>query len=238
MVAIKKRVQQESEKLQDDFIDGYLFGEDKLDTNSMQKIVIDSSKDTKEPFKSIPESQEIKLDPKKYILSKTDTKGIIEYGNEYFVEISGYSEEELIGKPHNIIRHPDMPKIVFKLLWQRIKNREDITAVVKNLAKDGRYYWVMTEFDIKVDKITDEITGYFAYRRAAPQKAIDAVVPLYKKLVDIEKVSGMEGSGKYLTALLESKNMTYDQFINEITGKNSGIMKLWFKAMKKFFSGK
>ena len=157
MVAIKKRVQQESEKLQDDFIDGYLFGEDKLDTNSMQKIVIDSSKDTKEPFKSIPESQEIKLDPKKYILSKTDTKGIIEYGNEYFVEISGYSEEELIGKPHNIIRHPDMPKIVFKLLWQRIKNREDITAVVKNLAKDGRYYWVMTEFDIKVDKITDGV---------------------------------------------------------------------------------
>jgi len=239
MVAIKKRAQQESEKLQDDFVEGFLFGEEKSETKSVQKIVIDSSTNAKEPVSNNrAESQEITLDPKKYILSKTDTKGVIEYGNEYFVEISGYSEEELIGKPHNIIRHPDMPKIVFKLLWQRIKNKEDITAIVKNRAKDGRYYWVMTEFDIKVDKVTDEITGYFAYRRAAPRKAIEAVIPLYKKLIDIEKVSGMDGSGKYLTALLESKNMTYDQFINEITGKNSGLMKLWFTAMKKFFSGK
>jgi PAS domain S-box-containing protein len=237
MVAVKKRVQEENKKVKDDFVDGFLFSEEKKveDDKSIQKIVIDSSSnDLKKPLTDM----EIVLDPKKYILSKTDTKGIIEYGNEYFVEISGYSEEELIGKPHNIIRHPDMPKIVFKLLWQRIKNREDITAIVKNLAKDGRYYWVMTEFDIKVDKVTDEITGYFAYRRAAPRKAIEAIIPLYKKLVEIEKVSGMEGSGKYLTALLESKNMTYDQYINELTGKNSGLMKMWFSAMKKFFSGK
>ncbi|MEJ2500674.1 MAG: PAS domain S-box protein, partial [Campylobacterales bacterium] len=60
-----------------------------------------------------PVDEEIKLDPKKYIVSKTDPKGIIEYGNDYFVEISGYKESELIGQPHNIIRHPDMPKVVF-----------------------------------------------------------------------------------------------------------------------------
>ncbi len=180
--------------------------------------------------------EEIILSPKKYILSKTDTKGIIEYGNDYFVEISGYREDELIGQPHNIIRHPDMPKVVFKLLWQRIQSRDNIVAVVKNLSKDGRYYWVMTEFEIKIDKITNEITGYFAYRKAAPRKAIEKIAPLYKKLLDIEKVNGVEGSQKYLAALLEAENKTYDKFIDEVTGRNSGMMKLWFMAMKKFFS--
>ncbi len=180
--------------------------------------------------------EEIILSPKKYILSKTDTKGIIEYGNDYFVEISGYREDELIGQPHNIIRHPDMPKVIFKLLWQRIQSRDNIVAVVKNLSKDGRYYWVMTEFEIKIDKITNEITGYFAYRKAAPRKAIEKIAPLYKKLLDIEKVNGVEGSQKYLAALLEAENKTYDKFIDEVTGRNSGMMKLWFMAMKKFFS--
>jgi PAS domain S-box-containing protein len=181
------------------------------------------------------EHEEIVLNPKKYILSKTDEKGVIEYGNEYFVEISGYKEEELIGKPHNIIRHPDMPKIVFKFLWQRLQNEENIIAVVKNKAKDGRFYWVMTDFEIKKDSMTNQINGYFAYRKAAPRKAIEAIEPLYKKLVDIEKVSGMDGSYKYLVAHLESSGKTYDQFIDEITGRN-GIMKMWFAAMKKFFS--
>ncbi len=184
---------------------------------------------------SFASHEEIIVDPKKYILSKTDEKGIIEYCNDYFVEISGYKEEELIGKPHSIIRHPDMPKIVFKLLWQRIQKGESIVAVVKNRAKGGEFYWVMTEFEIKRSKVTNEITGYFAYRRATPRKAIEKVSPLYKKLVDIEKVSGMDGSYKYLVALLEAENKTYDQFIDEVLGRGS-MMKLWFKAMKKFFS--
>ena len=195
----------------------------------------EADKEPKLTKKVTPIDEEIMLNPKKYILSKTDTKGIIEYGNDYFVEISGYEEEELIGKNHNIIRHPDMPKIVFELLWRRIQNRENITAVVKNMSKDGRYYWVVTDFEIKVDKVTNEITGYFAYRTAAPRKAIEAMEPLYKKLVSIEDKSGIDGSGKYLTALLETEGKSYDQFINEVTGKNSTMMKILFAAMKRFF---
>lgn len=202
---------------------------------SLNELMSESTEKVETVKKSGPIDEEIKLDPKKYILSKTDTKGIIEYGNDYFVEIAGYTEEELIGKNHNIIRHPDMPKIVFELLWRRIENRQNITAVVKNMAKDGRYYWVVTDFEIKVDKVTNDITGYFAYRTAAPKKAIEAMEPLYKKLVSIEKTSGMDGSGKYLNALLEAEGKTYDQFINEVTGKNSTMMKLLFAAMKKFF---
>ncbi len=205
------------------------------ETFSLNELINDSVEDPSNSKKVTPIDEEIILDPKKYILSKTDTKGIIEYGNDYFVEIAGYDEEDLIGKNHNIIRHPDMPKVVFQLLWQRISNRQNITAVVKNMAKDGRYYWVVTDFEIKVDKVTNEITGYFAYRTAAPKKAVVAMEPLYKKLISIEKVSGMDGSGKYLNALLEAENKTYDQFINEVTGKNSTMMRLLFAAMKKLF---
>lgn len=184
-----------------------------------------------------PIDQEIKLDPKKYIMSKTDKNGIIEYGNEYFVEISGYREDELVGKPHNIIRHPDMPKIVFKLMWERLEHNKNIIAIVKNLAKDGRYYWVITDFDAKINKRTNEVEGYFAYRKAAPREAVQKIEKLYQKLIEIEKKSGMEGSEKYLIGFLENKGITYDEYIKDIT-QHKGLMKLWFSAMKKFFSKK
>ncbi len=178
---------------------------------------------------------EIKLSNKRYIVSKTDAKGIIEYGNDYFVEISGYSEAELIGKPHNIVRHPDMPKIAFKLMWDRIKEGRNFMAVVKNLAKDGSYYWVVTDFEPKIDPISNKIISHTAFRKAAPQKAIDAVTPLYAKLVEIEVDGGMEASETYLRNFLEDNNTTYDELINEIVG-NRGIFKIFFTAMKKMFS--
>ncbi|MDQ7056569.1 MAG: PAS domain-containing protein [Persephonella sp.] len=79
------------------------------------------------------------------IISRTDLNGIITYVNETFAKISGYSPEELIGKPHNIIRHPDMPKSVFKELWDTIKQGKVWRGYVKNLRKDRGYYWVYAE---------------------------------------------------------------------------------------------
>ncbi len=184
-----------------------------------------------------PIDKEIELDPKRYIVSKTDPKGIIEYGNEYFVEISGYQEHELIGQPHNIIRHPDMPKIIFRLMWERISEGENIVAMVKNLSKSGRYYWVITDFDTKINKFTGEIESYYAYRKAAPKHAIKKIEPLYQKLLKIEKESGIEGARKYLVGYLETQNKTYDQFIEEIT-EVKGLAKFWFRAMKKLFGHK
>jgi PAS domain S-box-containing protein len=182
-----------------------------------------------------PIDNEIKLSSKRYIVSKTDAKGIIEYGNDYFVEISGYSEAELIGQPHNIVRHPDMPKVVYKMMWDRINKGQNIMAVVKNLAKDGSYYWVVTEFEPKVDPITNEIISHTAFRKAAPQKAIDTMTPIYQKLLEIEKNGGVEASEKYLRGFLEENKTTYDDFIDKLVG-NSGIFKLFFTAMKKLFS--
>ena len=155
--------------------------------------------------KPIPTDKEIKLDPKRYIVSETDEKGIITYCNDYFVKISGYSREELIGQPHSIVRHPDMPKVIFKLLWETIKSGQNINAVVKNLAKDGSYYWIFTEFEIRKDTDSGEIIGYHASRKAVSKHIIEIISELYGKLLEIEKVDSIEASERELIALLREK---------------------------------
>ena len=79
------------------------------------------------------------------IVSRTDLKGIITYANETFAEISGYSVDELIGKPHNTVRHPDMPKTIFKELWNDLQTKNSWAGVVKNMRKDQGFYWVYAE---------------------------------------------------------------------------------------------
>jgi PAS domain S-box-containing protein len=181
-----------------------------------------------------PIDKAIPLDKFKYIMSRTDTKGTIQYGNDYFFEISGYREEELLGQPHNIIRHPDMPKIIFQLMWDRLKEGKMIYAVVKNMAKDGRYYWVTTKFEIQRNPSTKEITGYLAYRQAAKPKTVEAINVLYHKLLQEEKRGGMAASKQYLLDFLDRRNQTYDEYINE-TIENNTAFRLFFTAMKKMF---
>ena len=187
--------------------------------------------------KPTPRNEEIRLDRHKYIMSRTDTKGNIEFGNDYFYEISGYSANELIGQPHSVIRHPDMPKVVFKLMWDRLKQGKNIFAVVKNLAKDGRCYWVTTKFEIKKHPVDNSIVGYMAYRQAATPAAVATMSRLYAELLDIEKTGGVEASEKYLIGYLDSKRKTYDEFIDEVIG-NRGALKLFFAAAAKLFGGK
>jgi PAS domain S-box-containing protein len=112
-------------------------------------------------FRPLPVNKAIPLNSKKIIVSKTDRYGKIQYVNEYFCEVSGYEEGEVMGVPHNIVRHPDMPQAVFYLMWQTIKEGDNITAIVKNLAKSGEYYWVTTDFEI-IRSNSGEIIGYVA----------------------------------------------------------------------------
>ena len=86
---------------------------------------------------STPVNKEVAWDKTKTIMSKTDAKGVIEYVNQVFMDVAGYNESELIGKPHNVIRHPDMPKTIFKILWDNIQKGIKFHAIVKNLAKSG-----------------------------------------------------------------------------------------------------
>ena len=155
--------------------------------------------------KIAPIDKEIELDPKRYIVSETDATGKITFCNDYFVEVCGYERDELIGKPHSIIRHPDMPKIVFKLLWETISQGKNINAVVKNLAKDGRYYWIFTEFESRKDTDTGKIIGYHASRKTISKHILEIISDLYAQLLEIEKKDGMDASQIYLTQFLKEK---------------------------------
>jgi PAS domain S-box-containing protein len=155
--------------------------------------------------KPTPINEEIVLNPKRYIVSETDEKGKITFVNDYFIEVSGYTEDELMGKAHSIVRHPDMPKVVFKLLWETISQGKNINAVVKNLAKDGRYYWIFTEFESRKDTDTGEIIGYHAARKSISKHVLEIIAELYAKLLKIEKSEGVEASEKYLIVFLKEK---------------------------------
>lgn len=149
------------------------------------------------------------------IVSKTDTKGKIIYGNSLFLKLAGYTEKELIGHPHNIIRHPDMPKLIFKLLWETIQNGKEINAYVVNLSKNGDYYWVFANVTPSYDA-KGNIVGYYSVRRKPTKKALNVIQPIYKKLLDAEKHSGINGSQKVLNQLLEENGQTYEKFILSI----------------------
>ncbi len=178
--------------------------------------------------------KQIKLSNIKSILSRTDLRGTIKYSNHYFSEISGYSEKELVGSSHNIVRHPDMPKVIFKLMWNRIENNEDILAIVKNRTKNGDYYWVTTLFETKYHPFTKERTGYLAIRRAASEKAIKIIEPIYKNLLEIEAKSGVEASEEYLINFLMNKDKTYDEYVKDIT-QHKGLVVAFFNTMRKMF---
>ena len=182
----------------------------------------------------IPTGKQIKLDSKRFIVSKTDTTGKIIYGNDYFAEIAGYKESELIGSPHNILRHPDMPQAVFYLMWQHLKSGRNIMAVVKNLAKNGDHYWVVTDFDIKRDQ-AGNVRHYLAFRQAAPKHVVTAIEPIYAKLLEIEEEHDMDASIAYLEGYLEEKRMNYDQFIEDLA-KPKGLTAIFFNKMKKMFT--
>ena len=169
-----------------------------------------------EKFKApSPVDREVSWDKSETIMSKTDLYGTIEYANDAFVSVSGYSEHELVGKPHNLIRHPDMPKVIFKVLWDSIKKGYKFHGIVKNLAKSGEYYWVITDFDYIIDDDAN-ILKYIARRKAVPDGVVKKIENLYNKLLKIEEVGGVEASEKYLTGFLEEQYLTYVQYVTKL----------------------
>lgn len=128
--------------------------------------------------------EEVSYPDGKLIVSRTDKKGIITHCNQSFVEMSGYQEEELIGEPHSILRHPDMPKAAFKDLWDTLENGEKWHGYVKNLRKDGCYYWV---YATAIPNIrNNEIVGYTSVRRKPSRTQVNACIQLYAKMMQEE----------------------------------------------------
>ncbi len=151
-----------------------------------------------------------------FIVSKTDLKGRITYGNRIFIEFSGYSEQELLGAQHNIIRHPDMPRGVFKLLWDTLQNKKECNAYVKNLARDGSFYWVFANVTPSFDP-AGNVVGYFSVRRKPRESAVKTVSDLYRTMLEAERRAGtrdaIAASTKILTDLLAEKGKSYDELV-------------------------
>ena len=163
----------------------------------------------------MPNNRERIMQEDDFIVSKTDTKGRITYCNEIFMDMAQMRESELLGKPHNIVRHPDMPKIVFKLLWEHVQKGEEIFAYVKNLSADGSYYWVLANVTPSYDQ-NGNIIGYYSVRIKPSQRALEVIKPLYEKLRSLENSGGIAASESYLNNLLNEKGVSYDEFVISI----------------------
>lgn len=164
-----------------------------------------------------PTDREISINPAAVLNCKINKKGVIEYVNQQFCEVSGYEEFEIIGESIEILRHPDMPEIFFKVLNERLAKKESMSLIAKFLAKDGRYFWLKTEFDTKVGK-NDEVIAHYNRSVAAPSYAVHKINSIYKILTKIEEKTGdTKTSERYLVGFLEERNLTYNEYIEELS---------------------
>jgi PAS domain S-box-containing protein len=157
---------------------------------------------------------EITFMPDELIVSKTDLKSNITYANRTFMKISNFSEEALLGKPHNMIRHPDMPKGVFYGLWKTLKTEHEFFGFVKNITAEGNYYWVFA--NITPDYFNGEVVGFYSVRRKAPEHAIRTIETLYQKMLSIENNDKSANAGEtswswMIKHLQETMGMNYEQ---------------------------
>lgn len=151
------------------------------------------------------------------IVSKTDLKGIITYANPVFLKVAGFTEEEILGKPHNIIRHPDMPRCVFKLLWDTIASGREIFAYVKNMSVNGDHYWVHAHVTPTFGR-DGQITGYHSNRRVASRAAVEKAEALYRdlraeELRQSDPRAALAASLDMMNRALANANVDYDRFV-------------------------
>ena len=167
-----------------------------------------------------PIDREVQWDKTKTLISETDVKGTITNVNDVFCAVAHYSASELIGQPHNLIRHPDMPKLIFKLLWDNLKVGNNFVGVVKNLAKTGEYYWVVTDFEMRRDAMGN-ITHYIGRRKSVPEAAINNyLAPFYESLLKMEKIGGVELSSRFFKNYLTKQGKDYIDFVISIMSEN------------------
>jgi PAS domain S-box-containing protein len=168
--------------------------------------------------RAVPTKTEVTFDSDEIIVSKTDLKGRITYANRVFARVAGYSQLELLGEPHSIIRHPDMPRAVFKLLWDRLGVEQEVFAYVKNMTKRGDFYWVFAHVTPSYDD-KGKVTGYHSSRRVPDRRIVEtAITPLYADLLKIEQSftnakDGLAASYSRLLEIVKSKAVSYDELI-------------------------
>ena len=152
------------------------------------------------------------------IVSKTDLTGRITYANDVFCKVAGYSETELLGQQHSIIRHPDMPRAVFKYLWDTIHDGREVFAYVKNLARSGDFYWVFAHVTPSLD-VNRKTVGFHSNRRVADPRIVrDVIAPLYAELLREEQShrngkDALAAGYRMLIDFIAAKKISYDELI-------------------------
>ena len=164
-----------------------------------------------------PSGVENVLGDEELIVSKTDLKGRITYANDIFLRMAKYSYTELMGAPHSLIRHPDMPRCVFNLLWDTLQAKREIFAYVVNLAKDGSHYWVFAHVTPTIDE-RGNIVGYHSNRRKPERAPIECIKPMYRALCQEEgrhanAKQGMRAGSDMMLGMLKQKGLAYDEFV-------------------------
>jgi PAS domain S-box-containing protein len=167
--------------------------------------------------KIIPSGVERFFEEDEIIVSKTDPNGRLTYVNDIFVKVSSFTEEEALGQPHSFIRHPDMPRAVFKLLWETIQSGNEIFAYVVNLAKNGDHYWVLAHVTPTIGA-NGQILGFHSNRRVPDRSAVSAAQDIYRALVQEEQRhkdprKGLEASYQLFTSLLEKTGKPYPEYV-------------------------
>lgn len=170
-----------------------------------------------------PTGEERSFSPDELIVSKTDPRGVITYANDVFLRVSGYPMHEVIGRPHNLIRHPDMPRAVFQLLWDTLARRQEVFAYIDNLAADGAHYWVLAHVTPSFGP-GGQVVGYHSNRRRPSPRAIERVVPLYRQLLAEERrhptaKAAVAASSALLEELIAQQAGSYDELIWSVIGQ-------------------
>jgi PAS domain S-box-containing protein len=168
-----------------------------------------------------PTGQERAFGQDEIIVTKTDLQGRITYANDVFCRVSAMDEADVMGRPHNLIRHPDMPGGIFRLLWQRLQTGQELFAYAVNLAADGSHYWVFAHVTPTYDD-SGAVIGYHSNRRSPSRSAVAAVEPLYRELLRAEdavagSVQAAETGYRVLEERLGDLGQSYDRFVWELT---------------------
>lgn len=155
------------------------------------------------------------------IVTKTDLKGNITYCNECFLNVSKLSEKEALNQPHSLIRHPDMPKAVFQILWNTLNEGNEFFGIVKNLSSDGNYYWVFANITPSFDE-SGKAIGYFSVRRKANNALVKIMNNLYKKMLQEEKRHSddnraIEASTQILNNFIDEQGVSYNEYLISFT---------------------
>lgn len=164
-----------------------------------------------------PTDREVFFREEDVIVSKTDVKGRITYANDVFLRVAGFTEAEVLGEPHSIVRHPDMPRCVFKFLWDTISAKDECFAYVKNMAKNGDFYWVFAHVTPSFND-RGEIIGYHSNRRVPDRESLNKIEPIYEALLAKEKSfsnakEGLNAGFAMLVETIQQTGMGYDEFI-------------------------